>query len=126
MSTTPRKEFKELFKPVKIGNVLVRNRITMAPMTTLYAGPRGEVTDHLIRYYLARAQGGTGLVIVEAAYVHPLGVQLAGSITIEDDKATTGLAPLADAIKSHGATACLQLIHSGIQAQANLLLYKSA
>jgi len=126
MSATPRKEFKELFKPIKIGNVLVRNRITMAPMTTLYAGPRGEVTDHLIKYYLARAQGGTGLVIVEAAYVHPLGVQLPGSITIEDNTTITGLALLADAIKSHGATACLQLIHSGIQARVSDIVGPSA
>jgi len=116
MSAAQSQKFKELFKPIKIGNVLVRNRITMAPMTTLYAGPDGEVTDQCIEYYGARAKGGTGLITVEGTYISPLGLQIPDSISVCDDKFVPGLARLADSIKRNGAVAVLQLIHSGIQA----------
>lgn len=110
-------KFENLFKPLRIGKVEIRNRIAMPPMVVAYAGPNGEVTDQLISYYEARAKGGVGLVIVEAAYVNPQGKVVLGELGIYDDQLIPGLSRLADAIKRHGATAAIQLIHGGIQAK---------
>lgn len=109
-------QFRKLFEPIKIGKVLVKNRIIMAPMTMLYAGPRGEVTERLIGHYATSAQGEVGLINVESAYVNAQGCQIPGSIAIDSVSCIPGLAGLADAIKSYGAVACQQLIHAGIQA----------
>lgn len=109
-------KYSKIFEPIKIGNVTVRNRITMAPMTTLYAGSNGEVTDQLMQYYAARARGGTGMITVEGAYVNETGLQIPCSINASDDKYIPGLSRIATAIKDNGATAVLQLIHSGVQA----------
>jgi len=108
-----------LFESIKIGNMLVKNRIVMAPMTTLYAGPQGEVNDRLIKHYVARARGGVGLIIVESAYINEQGCQIPASINITSDAYIPGLTLLADSIREASADHpinCLQLIHAGIQA----------
>ncbi|ACB86130.1 NAD(P)/FAD-dependent oxidoreductase [Natranaerobius thermophilus] len=110
------KKYSKIFEPINIGGVEVRNRINMAPMTTLYAGHNGEVTEQIVQYYGARARGGTGMVTVEGAYVNEMGIQIPGSINVSDDKYIPGLSRVADAIKGNGGVAVLQLIHSGIQA----------
>lgn len=110
------KRYSKILEPIKIGNVKIRNRINMAPMTTLYAGHNGEITEQCVQYYGARARGGTGMVTVEGAYVNETGLQIPCSINVSDDKFIPGLSRVADAIKDNGGVAVLQLIHSGIQA----------
>lgn len=58
------KKHEKLFEPIKIGKVQIKNRYCMAPM-----GPFGLCDDNGlfnekgIEYYVARAKGGTGLII---------------------------------------------------------------
>ncbi|MHC1719547.1 MAG: FAD-dependent oxidoreductase [Clostridiaceae bacterium] len=108
--------YSKILQPIKIGTMTVRNRINMAPMTTLYAGSNGEVTDQLMQYYAARARGGAGMITVEGAYINDSGLQIPCSVNVSNDKYIPGLSRIATAIKDNGATAVLQLIHSGIQA----------
>lgn len=108
--------YSKILEPIQIGKVRVRNRINMAPMTTLYAGSDGEVTDQLMQYYAARARGGAGMVTVEGAYVNDNGLQIPCSINVSNDRYIPGLSRIANAIKDNGSVAVLQLIHAGIQA----------
>ncbi len=108
--------YNHVLSPIQIGKMHVRNRITMAPMTTLYAGSDGEATYQLVQYYAARARGGAGMVTVEGAYINDTGLQIPCSINVSDDKYIPGLSRIANAIKDNGAKAVLQLIHSGVQA----------
>src|SRR5690554_5520704 len=101
-------EFKRMFKPINIGNLAVKNRIVLPPMTTLYAGHDGEITDQCVDYYAAIAKGGAGLVTVEGAYVNSTGPQLPGAISIVDNVYISGLSKLATGIKINGAVAVLQ------------------
>ena len=50
--------FRHLLSPARIGNITVRNRMVMPPMGTNYASDDGFVTERLVRYYEARAEGG--------------------------------------------------------------------
>ncbi|MEM4583075.1 MAG: NADH:flavin oxidoreductase, partial [Desulfurococcaceae archaeon] len=109
--------FNKLFEPFYIGKVKIPNRIVMPPMVIGYAGPRGEVTEQLIAYYEARARGGVGLIIVEASYIREDGKLVLGELGIYDDELIPGLTRLADAIKSHGTIASIQIAHGGIQAK---------
>ena len=108
-------KYEQIFKPIGIGNLQVKNRIVMPPMTTLYAGHNGEMTDQYVEYYAARAKGGTGLITVEGAYINSTGPQLPCSLSITDDIFIAGLSRLAGRIKLNGSVAVLQLIHAGIQ-----------
>lgn len=50
----------ELFTPVNIRGMTLKNRIVMPSMLTHMASVNGEVTDRLVAYYAERARGGTG------------------------------------------------------------------
>jgi 2,4-dienoyl-CoA reductase-like NADH-dependent reductase (Old Yellow Enzyme family)/thioredoxin reductase len=110
-----------LFKPVKIGEMELRNRLVMPPMNTNFATEDGSVTERTIEYYKERARGGVGLVIVEGAYVHPLGRGLDHQISLTSDDKVPGLSKLAVAIHSEGARAAVQLFHGGRQSSSAIL-----
>lgn len=110
------KAYPELFAPGYIGRILVKNRIVMAPMLVSYANPDGEVSDALVEYYEARARGGAGLIIVEAACVDaPTGRESFRQLNIDGLRYLAGLNRLASSIKAYGSRVFLQLFHAGRQ-----------
>jgi 2,4-dienoyl-CoA reductase-like NADH-dependent reductase (Old Yellow Enzyme family) len=56
--------FPNLFSKRKIGQVEVRNRIVMLPLSTNFSNENGGVTQELIDYYAERAKGGADVIIV--------------------------------------------------------------
>ncbi|MEM2959682.1 MAG: hypothetical protein QW261_15380, partial [Candidatus Jordarchaeaceae archaeon] len=111
----------KLFEPVTIGNMVLRNRLVMPPMGTNFAAEDGSVTQRIIDYYRERARGGVGLVIVEGAYVHPLGKGSILQLSLIDDNKIPGLSRLAEAIKAEGAKAAIQLFHCGRQGSSMII-----
>src|SRR5215213_6873508 len=61
----------QLFSPIKIARSRLPNRIVLAPVSSGCATADGFITDPLADYYLQRAQGGVGLLIIEPALVLP-------------------------------------------------------
>ncbi|MBF8984024.1 FAD-dependent oxidoreductase [Lutibacter sp. B2] len=63
-------QYANLFEPIKIGKLEIKNRFVMAPM-----GPGGlcsedgTFNEKGINYYVERAKGGTGLIITGITYV---------------------------------------------------------
>ena len=112
--------FMLLFSPIKIGSMEVRNRIVMAPMTSGYSSPDGYATQTLTDFYLARANGGAGLITCESCYVEKGGKGFVGHLSLDDDKYIPGLARLTEPVKSAGAKIVLQLIHCGRQTTPSL------
>ena len=74
-----------LLTPARIGAVEIPNRIVMPPMTTRTADEAGHVTEDTLAYYLARAQGGVGLITVEMASPERAGRHRRREIGIYDD-----------------------------------------
>jgi len=106
--------FEELFKPIYLGKLRIRNRIVMPAMDTNFGAEDGFVTEQLKGYYEARAKGGVGLVIVEFTCIDsPVGKGSPRQLCVDDDKFIPGLRELAKTIQKHGAKACLQLHHAG-------------
>lgn len=61
---------KSLFEPIKIGNVEVKNKISMAPMGAFgLIDNEGCYNQRAIDYYVERAKGGTGLIITSITKV---------------------------------------------------------
>ncbi|MGL5686258.1 MAG: FAD-dependent oxidoreductase, partial [Vagococcus fluvialis] len=59
-----KKEHEKLFEPLKIRNLEIKNRISMAPMGLVgYADSDGGFNKNAQNYYIERAKGGTGLII---------------------------------------------------------------
>lgn len=62
-------KYKQLFTPVRIGSVTIKNRFAMAPMGPLgLADANGGWNQRGIDYYTERAKGGTGLIITGVTF----------------------------------------------------------
>lgn len=110
---------ENLFTPVKIGTMELKNRIVMAPMGTGFGFPEGFVTPKMINYYAERAKGGVGLITVEATCVDSTTGRLADfDLILDENKYIPKMSELAAAIKNNGAKASLQLAHSGRYARS--------
>ncbi len=103
---------KRLFEPGRIGDLAVKNRLVMAPMGTYSCDEDGFITEKVLRYYGARADGGVGLIIVQAAAVAEGGSSPRG-MSLYDDRYVPGMKELARVIHSGGAKAVIQLNHLG-------------
>jgi NADPH2 dehydrogenase len=57
-----------LYSPIKFRNLELPNRWVMSPMC-MYSSENGVATDFHYVHYGSRAQGGTGLIMVEATSV---------------------------------------------------------
>jgi len=66
MTSDGKKQFENIFKPIKIGAMELKNRIVMAPMNEVLSGVNGEVTEQEIAYYAARSRGGVALLVTGA------------------------------------------------------------
>ncbi|MBU1740871.1 MAG: NADH:flavin oxidoreductase, partial [Proteobacteria bacterium] len=105
--------YQTLFSPFQLGRLELRNRIVMPPMGTNLATRRGEVTDRMIDYYVDRAEGGPGLIVVEGTAVHASGRAYPLMLDLGRDELIEGFARLAAAIHDQGAAVILQLFHGG-------------
>jgi len=103
----------KLFQPIALRGVDIPNRIVMPSMTTRLATPEGVVTPELIRYYVTRAEGGTGLVTVEMCSPEPAGRHRAGELAILHDRFLPGLQELTSRLKAAGARSAVQIGHAG-------------
>lgn len=107
-------DYPNLFSEIDIGAVRLRNRIVhLATLTQHVSGHR--VTEALVNYHRARAQGGVAMSIVEGLAVHPSSVPLRSVITLFDDGASDGLKRLAAAGEAHDCRMLGQLWHVGRQ-----------
>ncbi|WP_303861476.1 FAD-dependent oxidoreductase [Alkalibaculum bacchi] len=105
--------FEKLFSPIKIRGMELRNRIVFPAMGTKMATEDRFVTQKLINYHVARAEGGNGLNMVEVASVHTPSAPKK-FISISEDKYIPGLKKLVDGIHQGGAKAGIQLWQGGL------------
>ncbi|AJG22404.1 NADH-dependent flavin oxidoreductase [Cupriavidus basilensis] len=109
-------EHTTLFHPIAFRNGLtLRNRVVMAPMTTWSANPDGSISDAELDYYRRRVQG-VGMVITGCTHVTENGIGFTDEFAAYDDRFIPSLRRLADAAKSGGAPAVLQIFHAGNKA----------
>ena len=102
-----------LFTPIKIGTMEVRNRIVMAPMATDYAHRDGTISQRLIDYLAARAEGGVGLITSEMTTVDEFSPYVPRTVALWDDKFIPGFRKLSDAVHSYSARIIPQIAHPG-------------
>jgi 2,4-dienoyl-CoA reductase-like NADH-dependent reductase (Old Yellow Enzyme family)/thioredoxin reductase len=102
-----------LFSPVTINGLELKNRAVMPAMGTGYGALDGTVTDRLIAYHERRARGGVGLMITEVCAVDPRGKGFPTEIGAWTDDQVPGLKRLASAVHGEASKLALQLHHAG-------------
>lgn len=105
----------QLFTPLAIRNVTLRNRIVVSPMCQ-YSCHDGLADDWHLVHLGSRAAGGAGLVFVEATAVTPEGRISPADMGLWSDAHTAALAPIAAFIRRMGAVPGIQLAHAGRKA----------
>ncbi len=111
-----RNSFSKLMEPVWIGNMQVKNRIVFPPMNTNLSSEDGCVTDQMEEYYVRRARGGAGLIILEAASVSPESRNHPRQPMICDRRYTASWARLVEKLHRYQVKVSIELVHYGSEA----------
>ncbi|KDM92928.1 NADH-dependent flavin oxidoreductase [Photobacterium galatheae] len=98
---------------------ILRNRVALAPMTTWSSNVDGTISEQELAYYRRRVNG-VGLAITGCSHVMANGIGFTDEFAAWDDYFLPSLTRLADAAKSGGAPAVLQLFHAGNKAVPEL------
>ncbi|MCH6264299.1 MULTISPECIES: FAD-dependent oxidoreductase [Neobacillus] len=104
--------FKHLFSPTTIGTTDLKNRILSTAHQTNHVID-GIPTPDMTAYHVARAKGGAGLIILEAAAVHPSGMLTTNTIAGYDENVIPAYLELASGVHQYGTKVFSQLFHGG-------------
>lgn len=100
-----------LFDPVTLGDLNLKNRIVMAPLTRCRAD-KGRVPNTLMADYYAQ-RSSAGLILTEATSVAPMGVGYPDTPGIWSDAQIEGWKGITDGVHRAGGLVFLQLWHVG-------------
>ncbi len=113
-----------VFSPINIGPVRLKNRISFPTWQVNYANTDGTVSDKLLNFYNALADGGCGLIFTGCAVVSYDTVAFDRVMRIDSDIYLPGLRKLFHEIESRGSVPAIQLIHYGRQALTSVTGYE--
>jgi len=113
--------YKHTFKELEINKIKISNRLVMPAMVTNFANFDCSVSDQTKAYYLKRASGGFGLIIVEALSVHLLGRGYPLGLGLWDDSFVKGLKSLVDLVHKEKSQIFAQLFHAGAQTNNKII-----
>jgi 2,4-dienoyl-CoA reductase-like NADH-dependent reductase (Old Yellow Enzyme family) len=100
-----------LFDPLRVGDLTLRNRIIMAPLTRQRASEGRVPNDLMLEYYTQRADAG--LILTEATSVTPQGVGYADSPGLWSTEQVKGWRKITAAVHDKGGLIAAQLWHVG-------------
>ena len=102
-----------LFDEYKLKNLILRNRVVMAPMTRNQS-PGGIPTNDVISYYARRAKAEVGLIITEGIEVSHIASSAYPNVPrLDTNKAREGWKKVVDGIKNNNGAVIAQLWHCG-------------
>jgi N-ethylmaleimide reductase len=104
-----------LFDPLTLGDIALRTRIVMAPLTRNRAAPGQVPTPLMAEYYAQRADpaAGAALIVSEASQISPQGRGWANAPGCHDAAQREGWRAVTRAVHERGGRIALQLWHVG-------------
>jgi N-ethylmaleimide reductase len=100
-----------LLSPGRIGELITKNRMIMAPMTRSRAGQGGVPSELAIEYYVQRASAG--LIVTEGVAPSAVGLGYARTPAIETAEQIDAWKAITDAVHSKGGRMFAQFMHVG-------------
>ncbi|HPA71178.1 MAG TPA: FAD-dependent oxidoreductase [Spirochaetota bacterium] len=116
--------FPNLFSPININRLEIKNRIAYPSLGLLYSY-EGKLNDRYVNFYAERARGGAGIVTLGPVTVDFLGAGVV-ALSLAKDEVIPDYRRCAEGIKKNGARAWIQLFHAGAYAYSFLLDGKKA
>jgi 2,4-dienoyl-CoA reductase-like NADH-dependent reductase (Old Yellow Enzyme family) len=107
----------QLFSPLQIKNITLKNRIVISPMCQ-YSATDGFANDWHLVHLGSRASGGAGLIIQEATAVSPEGRISPSDLGLWKDEQIEKMQAINRFIVSQNSVPGIQLAHAGRKASA--------
>ena len=107
--------YDQLFSPIKINNLEVKNRVVYPALGLMYSLD-GTLNDRYYNFFQEKARGGAGIVTVGPVGIDELG---SGMLTmlLDSDEAIPSFKKMTGLIQKEGARAWIQLFHAGAYSQ---------
>jgi 2,4-dienoyl-CoA reductase-like NADH-dependent reductase (Old Yellow Enzyme family) len=116
------KQYPNVFKPLKVGPVTLKNRLQFSPMVSCLSSVSGEATNDYVEFIGMQARTGVGLVTIGATPVdEETGADFYGELNITRDSSVAGLKRIADEAHRYGAKISIEMCHAGRGAAPYLL-----
>lgn len=107
-------KYPNVFSPIKIGNMEVKNRIQFSPMVSSLSTPTGGVSAELLGYIKYQAQSGAGVITIGSTPIdHINGVDFFGALDVTSDDNMTDLRRISEVVHRYGAKVSCELVHAG-------------
>jgi len=104
-------KYPHLFQPIKIGKLILKNRITNAPTYNFLASYDNHVTREGIEFSKPVGRGGSATVTLGSGFINRILPPAAHHIIgLSDDWVVTDLSEWCEAVKRYGAKACVELV----------------
>ncbi|OGO03512.1 MAG: hypothetical protein A2Y91_04185 [Chloroflexi bacterium RBG_13_54_8] len=103
---------RHLFQPMRIGSMILQNRVVMPGMTLGFGVDEDRcATPQLTAYFVERARSGPGLIILASTLVHPLASGEPGPrrVSLWDSKVLPGLQEMVKAVHKYDVKFGIQL-----------------
>lgn len=110
---------ENLFQPITVGALQLKNRVVMAPLTRNRAMTDDAPDDLTVEYYRQRA--GAGLIITEGSQISPEGKGYAWTPGIHSEAQVAGWKRVTEAVHGRGGKIAIQLWHVGRISHTSLL-----
>ena len=108
-----------IFKPFKLGKLILKNRIVMAPMTRNFSPDNNIPGDNVVDYYRRRAEGGVGLIVTEGTCIdHIAASGYPGVPYFHGEERLAGWKKVVEAVHGAGGKIAPQLWHVGAMRKA--------
>jgi 2,4-dienoyl-CoA reductase-like NADH-dependent reductase (Old Yellow Enzyme family)/thioredoxin reductase len=115
-------KYKNVFSPIQIGRLTLKNRIQFSPMVCCLTTSSGDVTNEYIEFLGMQARTGAGLVTIGASPMdHETGIDVSGELDVTHDDKIPGLMRISEEVHRYGAKLSVELVHGGRGADPHLL-----
>jgi N-ethylmaleimide reductase len=108
-----------LLSPYTLGDLQLKNRIVMAPLTRTRADHQGKIPNELMAEYYAQ-RAGAGLIVTEGTFVSEQGQGWYGAPGIYSEEQRAGWERITDRVHRAGGLIFVQLWHQGAVSHRSL------
>jgi 2,4-dienoyl-CoA reductase-like NADH-dependent reductase (Old Yellow Enzyme family) len=109
-------KYPNLFKPLRIGSIVAKNRINFEPTAISCSNADGSVSELDVEVYSELAKGGYSMINIGGCTPDSkTGRVTVTGVIVDEDNMIPGMTVLADAIHKYGALAIPQIQHPGRQ-----------
>ena len=106
------KKYPHLFSPLRVGGLVIKNRIEASPIAIPYDSPDYASMENMVSYEL-RAKSGAGLIVHEEMVVNKMGDDGNGPTFEDTSLAIQDIVRESEAVHRYGGISSVSLAHHG-------------